>query len=80
MGGNYPAVRRVHEGMGASVIDRAKLPSRTWIGLSAWRVGVAGFEPTASSSRTKRATKLRHTPYEATTAYRTGPSAGQTAN
>ena len=26
-------------------------------------VGVAGFEPTASSSRTKRATKLRHTPY-----------------
>ena len=25
-------------------------------------VGVAGFEPAASSSRTKRATKLRHTP------------------
>ena len=25
-------------------------------------VGVAGFEPTASSSRTKRATRLRHTP------------------
>jgi hypothetical protein len=25
-------------------------------------VGVAGFEPTASSSRTKRAAKLRHTP------------------
>jgi hypothetical protein len=23
---------------------------------------VAGFEPTTSSSRTKRATKLRHTP------------------
>jgi hypothetical protein len=38
-------------------------------------VGVAGFEPTASSSRTKRATKLRHTPLEATTAYRTGPLA-----
>ena len=35
-------------------------------------VGVAGFEPTASSSRTKRATKLRHTPPEATPAYRTG--------
>src|SRR5215813_1105859 len=34
-------------------------------------VGVAGFEPTTSSSRTKRATKLRHTPREATTAYRT---------
>jgi hypothetical protein len=42
-------------------------------------VGVAGFEPTASSSRTKRATKLRHTPLEATTAYRTGLSTGQTA-
>jgi hypothetical protein len=26
------------------------------------KVGVAGFEPTTSSSRTKRATKLRHTP------------------
>ena len=25
-------------------------------------VGVAGFEPTTSSSRTKRATKLRYTP------------------
>src|ERR1700733_5078587 len=42
-------------------------------------VGVAGFEPTASSSRTKRATKLRHTPLEATTAYRTCPSTRQTA-
>jgi hypothetical protein len=30
--------------------------------LRLWTVGVAGFEPTASSSRTKRATKLRHTP------------------
>jgi hypothetical protein len=28
-------------------------------------VGVAGFEPTTSSSRTKRATKLRHTPSSA---------------
>ena len=27
-------------------------------------VGVAGFEPTTSSSRTKRATKLRYTPVE----------------
>ena len=26
-------------------------------------VGVTGFEPAASSSRTKRATKLRHTPW-----------------
>ena len=36
-------------------------------GPSAWcqageLVGVAGFEPAASSSRTKRAAKLRHTP------------------
>ena len=30
--------------------------------LSTSLVGVAGFEPTASSSRTKRATKLRYTP------------------
>ena len=30
--------------------------------LALQSVGVAGFEPTASSSRTKRATKLRHTP------------------
>src|SRR5690348_1143448 len=29
--------------------------------LLTW-VGVAGFEPAASSSRTKRAAKLRHTP------------------
>jgi hypothetical protein len=28
-------------------------------------VGVTGFEPTTSSSRTKRATKLRHTPRRA---------------
>jgi hypothetical protein len=28
-------------------------------------VGVAGFEPAASSSRTKRAAKLRHTPMTA---------------
>jgi len=26
------------------------------------KVGVTGFEPAASSSRTTRATKLRHTP------------------
>jgi hypothetical protein len=29
-------------------------------------VGVAGFEPAASSSRTKRAAKLRYTPATAT--------------
>ena len=27
-------------------------------------VGLAGFEPTTSSSRTKRATKLRYSPFE----------------
>ena len=31
-------------------------------GLLLCCVGVAGFEPTTSSSRTKRATKLRYTP------------------
>jgi hypothetical protein len=36
------------------------LADRSW--SRADLVGVAGFEPTASSSRTKRATKLRHTP------------------
>ncbi len=46
--------------------------------VTSW-VGVAGFEPTASSSRTKRATKLRHTPLEAPTAYRTCPLPGQIA-
>ncbi len=35
-------------------------------------VGVAGFEPTTSSSRTKRATKLRHTPSRPSCA--TGPA------
>jgi hypothetical protein len=42
------------------------------------RVGVAGFEPTTSSSRTKHATKLRHTPREAPTAYRTSLVGSQT--
>ena len=42
---------------------RAGLPERkNGPELVFLRVGVAGFEPTASSSRTKRATKLRHTP------------------
>ena len=30
--------------------------------FSLW-VGLAGFEPAASSSRTKRATKLRYSPF-----------------
>ena len=32
-------------------------------------VGVAGFEPAASWSRTKRDTKLRHTPMQTATYY-----------
>lgn len=39
----------------------ANRPSRKWEGLS-MLVGVAGFEPAASWTRTKRDTKLRHTP------------------
>ena len=27
-----------------------------------WKIGLAGFEPTASSSRTRRATRLRYSP------------------
>src|SRR5207248_10387367 len=42
---------------------RAGLPWRkTGPDLHLLAVGVAGFEPTTSSSRTKRATKLRYTP------------------
>jgi hypothetical protein len=38
------------------------LMAGTTVELVKLRVGVAGFEPTTSSSRTKRATKLRYTP------------------
>jgi hypothetical protein len=38
---------------------------RTGPDLHKHSVGVAGFEPTTSSSRTKRATKLRYTPIRA---------------
>jgi hypothetical protein len=54
--------------------DRARMPSYA-VGYSTTKgpvsrafqsvlylVGVTGFEPATSSSRTKRATKLRHTP------------------
>ena len=44
-----------------AIHSKRMAPTRTlWEPFSL--VGVAGFEPTASSSRTKRATKLRHTP------------------
>ena len=33
-----------------------------WPRASMWVVGATGFEPATSSSRTKRATKLRHAP------------------
>ena len=36
-----------------------------------WLVGVTGFEPATSSSRTKRATKLRYTPIGANERIRT---------
>ena len=43
---------------------RAGLPERkNGPELAKPLVGVAGFEPTTSSSRTKRATKLRYTPW-----------------
>jgi hypothetical protein len=54
---------------------KAGLPQRkTSPELVLLRVGVAGFEPTASSSRTKRATKLRHTPRRAEQYYPTAPA------
>lgn len=56
--------------------NRLVVPARRRTAIT---VGVAGFEPTASSSRTKRATKLRHTPLEASTAYRTGTPPDETA-
>jgi hypothetical protein len=36
--------------------------SRFFVDFISWLVGVTGFEPTTSSSRTTRATKLRYTP------------------
>ena len=41
---------------------KPKTPPRRGLDQRSLLVGVAGFEPTASSSRTKRAAKLRHTP------------------
>jgi hypothetical protein len=52
---------RSPEALGSGI--RATLPAwETGPGLLFCSVGVAGFEPTTSSSRTKRATKLRYTP------------------
>ena len=41
---------------------KATSENRKWPLTCDFLVGVAGFEPAASSSRTKRAAKLRHTP------------------
>ena len=46
--------RLTHEAKGSQTLMAGKRPLTL--------VGVAGFEPAASSSRTKRAAKLRHTP------------------
>ena len=55
------------DGLPAPKPSKNKQKPTSWgfhdVGLSVdSMVGVAGFEPTTSSSRTKRATKLRHTP------------------
>ena len=55
------------DGLPALKPSKNKQKPTSWgfhdVGLSVdSMVGVAGFEPTTSSSRTKRATKLRHTP------------------
>ena len=42
--------------------ETKKTRPKTGLDLRFLLVGVTGFEPAASSSRTKRATKLRHTP------------------
>jgi hypothetical protein len=39
-----------------------KKATRNYSQMASELVGVAGFEPAASSSRTKRAAKLRYTP------------------
>ena len=45
------------------IVTQHRLESRADVGhMPSELVGVAGFEPAASSSRTKRAAKLRHTP------------------
>ena len=53
-----PTFSQATPGEAAGPIIRTGRPGLT----CTFSVGVAGFEPTASSSRTKRATKLRHTP------------------
>ncbi len=55
-----------HSPMGSgNEIRTGSLIGKTGPELVFCLVGVAGFEPTTSSSRTKRATKLRYTPRRA---------------
>ena len=42
--------------------EKIKVRNRLYQRLRTFVVGVAGFEPAASWTRTKRDTKLRHTP------------------
>ena len=51
-------------GSGPELSGKARTPVRRNRLRHRSLVGVTGFEPAASSSRTKRATKLRHTPWE----------------
>ena len=58
-----PITRSAQRGRGADTETAPSLlPGREPFSSSQPRVGVTGFEPATSSSRTKRATKLRHTP------------------
>jgi hypothetical protein len=61
---SQPGVVGVSRG-DSNPIDRSKALIGIYADQGLTSVGVAGFEPTASSSRTKRATKLRHTPRHA---------------
>ncbi len=66
-----PQIPYMRRGLGhlteSSRSSETVLLSDRWVGGSSKTVmvGVTGFEPAASSSRTKRATKLRHTPWPA---------------
>lgn len=62
MFGNWipnPALTLTESSQGPDPLSRIR--PLTWC----FAVGVAGFEPTTSSSRTKRAAKLRYTPMSA---------------
>src|SRR5699024_3330427 len=65
-GTTWVAVSDGSEARARSRCRTEKMPGHRRNGVPALHnVGVAGFEPTTSSSRTKRATKLRYTPWRA---------------